>query len=199
MWIVETWTQVFCFLFFFPWASTLPMVSLSQSPKNFSTKSETSLIHGTEVDSFPWEIYLIPKKKNWGKISKNIPQSPWASNILRKQQKNILIRSTYMNHNTWLWLSLKSLLCWTPNIFKSLRCSKPMHLGIPIHYFEGLSSTHMFLIYLQLSKSTVHLDGFWSSSTPLRLLKSLCNAPLILTAKGDISSGLCWLHTLCTM
>lgn len=142
-------------------------------------------------------LFLRRKTVRKKKFSKNIPHSPWASNIWRN--KKILIRYAYMNHNTWLWFSIKRLPFWTPNIFRSLRCSKPMHLDIPIHNFEGLSSTHMFLIVLQLSKSTLHLDGFWCSNTPLKLLKSFYNPPLTLTAKGDISSRLCDLHTRCPM
>lgn len=84
---------------------------------------------------------------------------------------------------------LKKTFHFEPQIFSEV-------WGTPICDFEGCNSTHMSLIYLQLSKFTVHLDGFWCSSTPLRFLKSFCNPPLILTAKGDISPRLCM---LCTM
>lgn len=60
-----------------------------QPQKNFLTKFETSLIHGTEVDFFSPGKYLIPKKKRWGQgnFTKNCPQSPWAWNLWRKQQQ----------------------------------------------------------------------------------------------------------------
>lgn len=71
--------------------------------------------------------------------------------------------------------------------------------GTPIHDFEGWNSTHMPLTYLQLSKFIVHLDGFWGPSAPLRFLRSFCNPLLILTAKEDIFSRLCYLCMLCTV
>lgn len=68
---------------------------------------------------------------------------------------------------------VKNLPFWTPNIFRSLRYT---HL-----WFWGVEfNTHVSDIFT-IIKAHCHLDGFWCSSTPLRLLKSFCNPPLILT------------------
>lgn len=135
----------------FVWTSTLPIWVTFSAPKEFLNQVWNQLN--------PWDRswFLFPgtyifflrretgvRKKALVKICLNL----FDQQIAEVNNRKFLIRYAYINHSTCLCFFLNPLLFWTPNIFRSLRYSKAMHLGTPIHYFEGLNPTHMFVIYL---------------------------------------------------
>lgn len=147
-----------------------------QPQKNFSTKFKASLDHGTEVDFFfPLGKYILFLRRKAGgrEILVKIVPNLLEHEIFEGNNNKHLDKMCIHHSQHMALVYVKNLPFWTPNIFRSLRYT---HL-----WFWGVEfNTHVSDIFT-IIKAHCHLDGFWCSSTPLRLLKSFCNPPLILT------------------